>query len=110
MAVSIDARPTYFGDRMIVTGTYAAGDTSIDLSSLMSTLDAFVGNSAKTQITIANRDDGDPGTPNTHILEANDVYTISGTTVTVVGPDGGAYGGGNAGTAGGTFLAIGRRS
>ena len=109
MAVTFDQRPTVFGDRIIVTGSYAAADTSIDLSSMMSSVDAFIGNSAKTQITIANRDDGDPGTPNTHILEANDVYTISGTTVTVVGPDGGAYGGGNAGTAGGTFLAIGRR-
>ena len=31
MAVSIDNRPTYFGDRMIVTGTFGAGDTTIAL-------------------------------------------------------------------------------
>jgi hypothetical protein len=31
MAVTIDPRPTYFGDRMVVTGSYEAGDTSIDL-------------------------------------------------------------------------------
>lgn len=109
MAVTFDQRPTVFGDRIIVTGSYAAADTSIDLSSMMSTLDAFVGNSAKTQVTIAIASDGDGGTPDTHIVEANDVYTISGTTVTVVGPNGGQYGEGNAGTAGGTFLAIGRR-
>ena len=27
MAVAIDPRPTYFGDRIVITGTYAAADT-----------------------------------------------------------------------------------
>ena len=39
MAVSIDSRPTVFGNKIVVTGTYAAADTSIDLSSMMSSID-----------------------------------------------------------------------
>ena len=39
MAVTIDSRPTYFGDRMVVTGSYEAGDTSIDLSGLLAEID-----------------------------------------------------------------------
>ena len=46
MAVTIDPRPTYFGDRMIVTGSYAATDTSIDLSGLLASIDAVILNSA----------------------------------------------------------------
>ena len=46
MAVTIDSRPTYFGDRMIITGSYAATDTSIDLSSLLSSIDGVILNSA----------------------------------------------------------------
>ena len=39
MAVIIDERPTYFGDRMVVTGTYGSSDSSIDLSSLLASID-----------------------------------------------------------------------
>jgi len=39
MAVEIDPRPTYFGDRMVVTGTYGSSDASIDLSSLLASID-----------------------------------------------------------------------
>ena len=44
MAVTIDPRPTYFGDRMIVTGSYAATDTSIDLSGLLASIDGVIVN------------------------------------------------------------------
>mgnify|MGYP001202111189 CR=1 FL=1 len=50
MAVTIDPRPTYFGDRMIVTGSYAATDTSIDLSGLLVSIDAVILNSALAQV------------------------------------------------------------
>jgi hypothetical protein len=41
MGNTIDNRPTYFGDRMIITGTYTsgAGPETIDLSSLLSSID-----------------------------------------------------------------------
>jgi len=42
MAVTIDPRPTVFGDRMIITGRYEAGDTVIDLSSQLASIDAFI--------------------------------------------------------------------
>ena len=66
MAVTIDTRPTYFGDRMIVTGSYAA----------------YAAVSAPL----------------------HDTFTFSGSTITVNPPFAGMD------TAGGTFLAIGRRS
>ena len=42
MAVTIDPRPTVFGDRMIITGSYEAGDEIIDLSSQLASIDAFI--------------------------------------------------------------------
>ena len=46
MTVTIDPRPTYFGDRMVVTGTYTGGNPTetINLASLFSRIDAFVVN------------------------------------------------------------------
>ena len=46
MTVTIDPRPTYFGDRMVVTGTYTGGAATetIDLTSFFSRVDAFVVN------------------------------------------------------------------
>ena len=107
MAVTIDARPSYFGDRMIVTGSYAATDSSIDLSSQLVSIDAVIvnptaaGNPAKIQhIDIA----GGTSYAAVDIQFPGDVATISGTTInvtaTVIGHQ----------TTGGTFLAIGRRS
>ena len=56
MAVTIDSRPTYFGDRMIVTGTFAAADASIDLSGLLASIDAFILNSTAAPGTFNVRD------------------------------------------------------
>tara|TARA_R110000787_G_scaffold150014_4_gene263932 strand:+ start:628 stop:951 length:324 start_codon:yes stop_codon:yes gene_type:complete len=107
MAVTIDARPSYFGDRMIVTGTYAATDTSIALSGLLASIDAVIvnpvgaGNLAKIQhIDIAG------GTTYAAVdcILPGDMATFSGTTITIAATAIGH------GTLGGTFLAIGRRS
>jgi len=43
MAVTIDPRPTYFGDRMIVTGS-TDGAEAIDLSSLLASIDGAIAN------------------------------------------------------------------
>ncbi len=84
MAVTIDPRPTYMGDRMIVTGTYELGDTSIDLSGLLASIDAVV-----LTPTAA------PGAADPNHINA------AGTGVTLTGA--GA-------TANGQFFAVGRRS
>ena len=107
MAVTIDARPSYFGDRMIVTGSYAATDSSIDLSSQLVSIDAVIvnptaaGNPAKIQhIDIA----GGTSYAAVDVTLPGDMATFSGTTITL---SAGAVG---HQTTGGTFLAIGRRS
>tara|TARA_B100001094_G_C17456100_1_gene450587 strand:- start:94 stop:402 length:309 start_codon:yes stop_codon:yes gene_type:complete len=102
MAVTIDPRPTYFGDRMIVTGSYEAGDTSIVLGDILASVDAFILNpsSAVGQVVDTTPAD-DGGTPGT--LNLLDVATVDGTTVTIAGAASGT-------TVAGTFLAIGRRS
>lgn len=112
MAVTIDPRPTYFGDRMVVTGSYEAGDTSIDLSSLLASIDFAGVNPSTAQANLTTSD----GT-STDIIALVDGCTVSGTTITVVAavnskdPDGGGVGPAVPGaTIGGTFLAIGRRS
>ncbi len=89
MAVLIDPRPTYFGDRIIVTGSYGAADTSINLSSMLNSID-FAG---------VNSAGGLVGT--TPPVTVADTASFSGTTVTVVGASGT--------TIGGTFFVIGRR-
>jgi len=95
MAVTIDARPSYFGDRMIVTGTYEAGDGSIDLSGLLISIDC-----ATVNLT------GVPGQGSGAVtINLHDIITISGSTLVITeGEDGGV------GTQGGKFFAIGRRS
>ena len=107
MAVTIDPRPSYFGDRMIVTGAYAATDAAIDLSSLHVSIDAVkvnsvaAGNLAKVQhIDIA----GGTSYAAVDLTLPGDMATFSGTTITL---SSGAVG---HATTGGTFLAIGRRS
>lgn len=101
MAVTIDPRPTYFGDRMVVTGTYAAGDTSIDLSSLLTSIDmASVTPTGATPAVLPEAG----ASASSITLNISDVCTVSGTTITVTeGVSGGT------GTVGGTFFAIGRR-
>jgi hypothetical protein len=90
MASTIDNRPTVFGDRMIITGTYTAGETTIDLSSFLSEID-FAGVNSIASVV---------GT--TPPVTVADTAGVSGSTVTVIGA-GGA-------TAGGSFIAIGRRA
>lgn len=114
MAVTIDPRPTYFGDRIVVTGSYEAGDTSIDLSSLMTSIDFAGVNPAAAQanVTVSNT-----GTHGNDIISLVDNCTVSGTTITVVSAivstDADGIGTGGAAipgaTVAGTFFAIGRR-
>ena len=103
MAITFDQRPTVFGDRIIVTGTFAASDTSIDLSSMMSSVDACIANltSAGSPVEVRNSADNDA----IEIQPTLDV-SVSGTTVTLS-----TFGTGGPGapSGGGTFLAIGRR-
>ena len=102
MAVTIDSRPTYFGDRMIVTGTFAAADASIDLSGLLASIDAFILNPTAAPATFNVRDSGGSGT---QALTFSPIGHVDGTTITIIG--GNAASGASAN---GTFLAIGRRS
>ena len=103
MAVTIDTRPTVFGDRMIVTGSYEAGDTSIDLSGLLDTIDAVICNptNAANQ-AVDPDDDGDAGDLET--VQLYDFASFSGSTITIAP----AVASGTTGP--GTFLAIGRRA
>lgn len=112
MAVTIDPRPSYFGDRMIVTGSYTAGETSIDLSDMLASIDFAGINPAEAQTAVATSD----GT-SVDSLVLVDACTVSGTTITVhtpvdsLDPDGAGGGPPTAGeTKAGTFLAIGRRN
>ena len=107
MAVTIDPRPTYFGDRMVVTGTFGAGDNEIDLSSLLISID-FAG--ANLSGTLAESPLVDSATHTTDVL-FHPQTRIDGTTIRI------AMGAKDAGdvlntspTQAGTFLAIGRRS
>ena len=105
MAVTIDPRPTYFGDRIVVTGSYtAAAAVTIDLSSMMSSIDGIIVNPAAiTPTNISVTDDGDNSDTVAGVSLA-DVGTFSGTTITINKVTGLS---GN--TAAGTFVAIGRR-
>ena len=115
MAVTIDPRPTYFGDRMIVTGTYGAGDAAIDLSSLLASID-FAGinpSGVHAYEAIGDTGGGSGGTQNVVFAPK---ARIDGTTIRIgsaVGdisdPDATDTGLIAIGEAG-TFLAIGRRS
>jgi hypothetical protein len=89
MAVTIDPRPTYFGDRIVVTGSYGPGDASIDLSSLMTSIDFAGVNSAAGLVATVPP------------VTVADTAAFSGATVTVIGASGT--------TVGGTFFVIGRR-
>lgn len=113
MAVTIDPRPTYFGDRMVVTGSYGAGDTSIDLSNLLASIDFAGVNPSEAQDIYQTTTDG----TSIDLIKLVDNCTVSGTTITVhsaiVSTD--ADGAGATppvlgATKAGTFFAIGRRS
>jgi|14_taG_2_1085336.scaffolds.fasta_scaffold93915_2 hypothetical protein len=105
MAVTIDTRPTYFGDRMVVTGTYAATDTTVELSGLLASIDAFILNPTNPNVSKIQHLDIAAGTSYAAVdVYAMDFATVSGTTVTIGAPVTGED------TVGGTWLAIGRRS
>tara|TARA_Y100001937_G_scaffold81912_1_gene110806 strand:- start:683 stop:910 length:228 start_codon:yes stop_codon:yes gene_type:complete len=53
MAVTIDPRPTYFGDRMIVTGSTSGGET-VDLSSLLASIDGAMVNAIGSAATVTH--------------------------------------------------------
>ena len=103
MAVSFDTRPTAFGDMIMVTGTYAAGDTTIDLSPFFgkNSVEFFSITSTDTTGTVTLEYDGS-GVAATiedafQLVDATCIVTLYGGTAA-----GGAQEPGN-------FMAIGRR-
>ena len=108
MAVTIDPRPTVFGDRMIVTGTYAAGDNAIDLTGILASID-FAG--ANSSGIIASRPITDTGGVANlqQVVFAPDVR-IDGTTIRIAGGLADVTIADTAPAQAGTFIAIGRRS
>ena len=100
MAVTIDPRPSYFGDRIVVTGSYAAADTTIDLGSLLANVDMCVltPTAAPAAVTVNTSPPAD--------LNIADVVQVNGTTVTIHNGDDASTGASVAGT----FMAIGRRN
>lgn len=108
MAVTIDPRPSVFGDRMVVTGSYEAGDNSIDLSSILVSID-FAG--ANSSGIIASRPITDTGAlpPMQDVVFAPDVR-IDGTTIRIAAGLASGPIADTAPTQAGTFIAIGRRS
>lgn len=104
MAISIDPRPTVFGDRFVVTGTYAASDTSIELAGHLSSIDMAIctptGALAPANLETGDAADGSDAAPFTF----GEFATVSGTTITINVP------GAAQATVGGTFMAIGRRA
>ena len=108
MAVTIDPRPTYFGDRMIVTGTFEAGDNKIDLSSLLASIDFAGANFSGVLQESLITDTG--GSPPTQDVLFNPQVRIDGTTVRIAAGLADSTLANTTATQGGTFLAIGRRS
>jgi len=116
MAVTIDPRPTYFGDRMIVTGSYEAGDTAIDLSSLLVSIDFAGVNPSGAHAYEAIGDTGGGGGGNTQNVVFAPKARIDGTTIRIGSAVGDITDPDATDTSliaigeAGTFLAIGRRS
>ena len=105
MAITIDPRPTYFGDRMIVTGSFGAGDTTISLADLLIEIDAIIVNFDAAQLLRHQDVDIAGGSSYAAVGgAAEDIATFNGTTITIEPPLTGQT------TNPGTFLVIGRRS
>jgi len=106
--VTIDPRPTVFGDRMIITGTYGTTDNVIDLSSMLVSIDAFIINPASVNSMVIEQVsdiDGSASSASDKKVFTTDFGarlsdTRIGLSPTVKNQD----------LKGGTFLAIGRRS
>ena len=103
MAVTVDPRPTYFGDRMIVTGTYDAGEALIDLRSLLASIDIAIVNCNGSQ----PQDVGDAANTGVTRINVFDSATLvdrgDARFVIESNQEGGA-------SLGGSFFVIGRRS
>jgi len=106
MAVTIDPRPTYFGDRMVVTGTYGASDALINLSSLLASIDF----AALTPYDIVSDNRVEDGSA----ADGSDLAPFISPEFATVAAGGTSIAVNAAGFAttnqGGTFIAIGRRS
>ena len=108
MAIAFDTRPTAFGDLIMVTGTYAAADTTIDLSGFFSEVLAFdimpTDTHSTTPLEMSIEGEAGPAATNVDATLA-DSFKLVGTTVTLYG--------GAASSAGaqepGKFVSIGRR-
>ena len=102
---TIDPRPSVFGDRMIVTGSYTAGDTgtlAIDLSSMMSSIDWAGATSTGAVTPSVITDTGGGG--NVQLVNFPPQVLIAASTLNV------AHGLTAYPAQAGTFIAIGRRS
>ena len=111
MAVTIDPRPTVFGDRMILTGTFGtdADDNAIDLSAFFSSIDFAGANYSGALASVEITDTG--GTLDVQSVVFHPQVRIDGTTIRIA--SGLANPGDVADTRtlqAGTFLAIGRRA
>jgi len=106
--VTIDSRPTVFGDRMIITGTYDAGDNYIDLSSFLSEIDFAGVNASGALAAEVITDTG--ATPPTQEVMVNPQVRIDGTALRIAGGLANATLADSAVTQAGTFIAIGRRA
>ena len=103
MAVTIDPRPTYFGDRMIVTGSYEATDALIDLRSLLASIDMAV----VTPALSAQQEVGDSANTGIERLNMFDQAIVVDPSDARISIENGQA---SAATTGGNFIAIGRRS
>jgi len=105
MAVTIDPRPTYMGDRMIITGSFDADETSIELGDMLAEIDAIIVNFNAAQ-ALKHQDVSITGDSSYAAVvgAAEDIATFDGTTITIEPPLTGQT------TNAGTFFVIGRRS
>ena len=98
-------QPDFLKDRMIITGSFDAGETSITLGDMLAEIDAIIVNFNAAQVLKHQDVDIAGGTSYAAVDgAATDVFTFSGTTITIEPPLTGQT------TNPGTFLAIGRRS
>ena len=104
---TIDPRPTVFGDRMIVTGSYTAGDgagaVTIALADRLSSIDAIIVNPSGPHDSSVE-DGSNPDETDAVVLKIIDIATFADTTITITPAQAGFT------VKAGTFMVIGRRS
>ena len=109
MAVTFETRPINLGDQIMVKGTYAASDTTIDLSPYMRIVDCvqlIIAESTTTPVTSINCDiEGTPANVNIPTPDGCYITGDTGTSVTLFGGVASSAGA----TAAGHFIAIGRK-